>query len=262
MSADILTRIVDCKRREVEALHKAGAYDHLSDRSREMTRRFSRALLGSSTGIIAEFKRRSPSKGDIHPMAEADRVVAGYFNAGAACASVLTDTPFFGGALSDFALARMAAPELPLLRKEFIVDPVQITEAAAYGADAVLLIAKVLSADEITAFTRHAHWLGLEVLLELHGADELDRLTPEADMVGINNRNLGTFHTDVSRSAKMIECLPEAMIRVAESGITTPAQLKHLRGLGFRGFLIGETFMRTENPGRALADFISQIKEQ
>lgn len=252
----ILTRIVDCKRREVEAKIKAGAYDRLPAQQRRPLS-FSKALTDSPTGIIAEFKRRSPSKGEIHPMAMVDRVVAGYAAAGASCCSILTDTPFFGGSLADFAVARSVAPSTPLLRKEFIVNSVQITEAAAYGADAILLIASVLPADLILEFTRHAHSLGLEVLLELHGAAELDSMNDEVDMVGINNRNLNTFDTDVARSSSMAAALPSGMVKVAESGISSIGQVMKLRDEGYRGFLIGETFMRHDDPALALKQFIN-----
>lgn len=256
--SNILDRIIDNKRREVEAKYANGVYDSYS--SSQLCNKkisFSRSLLDSDTGIIAEFKRRSPSKGEIHPMAIASEVVKGYAANGAACCSILTDTPFFGGSLDDFAQARLAAPDLPLLRKEFIVDRMQILEAAFYGANAVLLIASVLSTRELEEFTDYAHSLNIETLVELHGTDELDKAIDSADMIGVNNRNLSTFSTDLSMSASMIAHLPENAVKIAESGLSDIEELKRLRDKGYRGFLIGESFMKHENPGIALKNFIN-----
>ena len=254
MKPSILDTIVARKRIEVAAKRAAGAYLNLPTSSSH--RDFKGALL-SGSGIIAEFKRRSPSKGEIHAATDSATVIAGYAEAGASCASVLTDTPFFGGALSDLIVARRAAPELPLLRKEFIVAPEQIEEAAAYGADAVLLIAAVLSKTEISDFTAKAHDLGLQVLLEIHAVEELDRITADADMIGVNNRNLSTFHTDIGQSRLMLEKLPPEAVKVAESGITDALQMQQLRQAGYSGFLIGEAFMRADDPAKALHDFIN-----
>ncbi len=252
--ASILDTIVARKRIEVAAKCAAGAYAHLPEPT---SRRDFKGALLSGSGIIAEFKRRSPSKGEIHAAADPAKVVAGYAAGGASCASVLTDTPFFGGALTDLIVARQAAPELPILRKEFIVAPEQIVEAAAYGADAVLLIAAVLTKTEISDYTAIAHDLGLQVLLEVHAEEELDRVAPEADMIGVNNRNLSTFHTDIGQSRLMLEKLPAGAVKVAESGITDAAQMQLLREAGYRGFLIGEAFMRADDPAKALRDFIN-----
>lgn len=253
----ILQKIVDNKRREVEACRRAGVYDRLVIPQRTPLS-FKQALVDSPTGIIAEFKRRSPSKGEINMAADVATVVAGYSRNGAACCSILTDTPFFGGALTDFAVARMTVSDTPLIRKEFIVDADQIREAAAVGADAVLLIASVLDACEMSAFTTVAHDLGLEVLCELHNIDELDRLPPDADMVGINNRNLATFDTDISRSSLIAGMLPASMVKVAESGIRSMEEVARLRREGYTGFLIGETFMRHPQPAEALKNFVNE----
>lgn len=215
----------------------------------------SRALLDSPTGIIAEFKRRSPSKGEIHPLALPSEIVPAYQDAGAAACSVLTDTVYFGGSLTDLAVARSVA-ELPLLRKDFIVSEYQIDEARIYGADAILLIAAALSAKEVERFTRHAHGLGLEVLFEVHNERELDKFCPEIDMVGVNNRDLSTFVTDPQLSLKVAEALPENVVKVAESGLTSIAEVEQLHQAGFNGFLIGETFMRHDHPGEALEKFL------
>lgn len=217
----------------------------------------SRALLADSTGIIAEFKRRSPSKGDIHPMADVAAVVPGYEEAGAAACSVLTDTPFFGGAVTDFAVARQRVA-LPLLRKEFIVDECQIKEAAFLGANAILLIASVLGHGEIERFAALTHALGMEVLLEIHGADELTKIIPDADMIGVNNRNLNTFSTDISMSAEIASKLPVRAVKIAESGLTSMDEIRRLRNEGYRGFLIGETFMKATEPAEALRKFLGR----
>lgn len=220
----------------------------------------SKALIASPTGIIAEFKRRSPSKGEIHPQAAVDQVVGGYEAAGAAACSILTDTRYFGGSLSDLAAARRIT-SLPLLRKEFIVDERQVFEARLYGADAVLLIAAVLTAAEIERLTRAAHSVGLEVLLEIHSRDELDKVSDKVDMVGVNNRDLTDFSVDVDGSAQMAALLPEAAVKVAESGLTAMSQIEQLRQVGYNGFLIGERFMRAADPGLALKRFIDDDRQ-
>lgn len=253
---DILQQIVDNKRREVEAMAAIDRGVTFSSSHPRATVSMKHALSVSPSGIIAEFKRRSPSKGEIHPKAIVSDVVTGYEKAGASACSILTDTPFFGGALTDLAVARSCV-ELPLMRKEFIVSEYQIEEARRYGADAVLLIASVLDRETISRFTTLAHSLDLEVLLELHTMEELDRFCPDADMVGINNRNLKTFHTDPMLSMKMVRELPSDIVKIAESGLTSMAEVMRLRDAGYRGFLIGETFMRSSDPGRALAEFIN-----
>ena len=248
---NILQKIVDNKRREVEALNARGG-----NITNELTPRLflnapasmSKAIKESTNGIIAEFKRRSPSKGEIHPLALVSDIVPEYEAAGAAACSVLTDTVFFGGALSDLALASETT-RLPLLRKDFIVNERQIYEARIFGASAVLLIAAVLSFDEITRYTSLAHNLGLEVLLELHSTADLDRFVPEADMVGVNNRDLTTFRTDTNTSLSIVASLPADVVKIAESGISSPDEIHRLRDAGYDGFLIGERFMIQPSPG-------------
>lgn len=253
--ANILQQIVDNKRREVEAMsrHEFAVYDgsHIS-----AGRSMSRTLADSTTGIIAEFKRRSPSKGDIHPMAMVNDVIPAYTQAGASACSVLTDTPYFGGALTDLTVARTMT-DIPILCKDFIVSEFQIHEAARYGADAILLIASALMSEEIAHFTAYAHSLRLEVLLELHSADEMEKFCPEVDMVGVNNRNLSTFHTDPGLSMTLARVLPDDVVKVAESGLTSMTEVHRLRDAGYRGFLIGETFMRHAKPGQALSEFLT-----
>ena len=258
--ANILDIIVDNKKREVEAKYSNGLYDCYKSgfiKPAEKTISFSHRLANDPIGIIAEFKRRSPSRGDIHPMAIASEIIPEYVNNGAACCSILTDTPFFGGSLDDFSEARQCAPTQPLLRKEFIIDPMQILEAAFFGANAILLIASILSFDEIIKFTDYAHSLNLEVLLELHGKDELDKIIPDVDMIGVNIRNLSTFVTGMEMSDEMIRHLPENTVKVAESGLSDINQINALRAKGYRGFLIGESFMKHKNPGNALKNFIN-----
>ena len=252
--ANILQQIIDNKRREVEATAARCQYDCSG---REKIRSMGTALASSETGIIAEFKRRSPSKGDIHPSAMVAEIVPAYADAGATACSILTDTPYFGGALTDLAVARTLT-ELPLLRKDFIISEFQIHEAAHYGADTILLIASALTRDEIERFTTCAHSVGLEVLLELHSMDELDKFCPSVEMVGVNNRNLSTFHTDPTLSLTVARELPDSVVKVAESGLTSMREVSRLRDAGYRGFLIGDAFMRHSQPGDALANFLTE----
>lgn len=254
MAADILKKIIDNKRREVEAaisLRPSLPQVEWSASRHSM----SKELAKSETGIIAEFKRRSPSRGDIHPGALVTDVLPAYQRNGATACSILTDTPFFGGALTDLMTARSVS-SLPLLRKDFIISDYQIHEAAVSGADAILLIAAALTAEEISHFTQSAHRYGLEVLLELHSMDELTSFCPCVDMVGVNNRNLKTFATDPELSLKLAAELPSDIVKVAESGLTSMDQVKRLRDAGYRGFLIGESFMKHSSPGEALHNFL------
>lgn len=222
---------------------------------------FSRALTGpSSTGIIAEFKRKSPAKGLINGTADVQKVTTDYIHAGASALSVLTDTPFFGGSSEDLSRIRKACPA-PVLRKDFIVAEYQVLEARAIGADVILLIAAMLPVQQIKQLTALACSLGLEVLLELHNLDELDALQPGIHAVGVNNRNLKTFRVDLHYSEMLFPYLPETMVRISESGIHEPGDVTRLRAVGFDGFLIGERLMRTPDPGKALAAFVKAIEQ-
>jgi indole-3-glycerol phosphate synthase len=216
-------------------------------------------LLQSSTGIIAEFKRKSPSKGWIHADADVLSVTAGYCAAGASGISILTDYNYFGGAPADIVAAR---PQVtcPILRKEFIVDEYQIYEAKAMGADLILLIAAALTPQQSKEFARKAHELGLEVLLEVHNEEELGHANELVDMLGVNNRNLKTFVTDVQVSFDLADKIPADFVKVSESGISQAQTVIDLRNAGFKGFLMGENFMKETNPAEALQDFIRQIK--
>ena len=216
------------------------------------------ALKSSSSGIIAEFKRRSPSKGWINRKAQAEDIVPGYANAGASAVSILTDEKFFGGNLKDIKDARPLI-DIPILRKDFIVDEYQLYQAKIIGADAVLLIAAALKKEELHALAAKAHELGLEVLLEIHSVEELKYINANMDVIGINNRNLGTFFTDVENSFRLAEQLPSDAVLVSESGISDPATVKRLQKAGFKGFLIGENFMKTDNPELALKSFIEDL---
>jgi indole-3-glycerol phosphate synthase len=264
---DILEEIVAAKRVEVAARKEqvpprelyARVERLLADRP-AAPRSMRQALATSASGIIAEFKRRSPSKGWIHPDILPMDVVPLYAAGGASALSILTDAPYFGGELGFIPAVREAVATTPILRKDFIVDEYQLFEAASVGADAVLLIAADLKPDECHTLMQTAHQLQLEVLLEVHAEHELDYVTTDYDMVGVNNRHLGTFHTDVAQSFHMAERLPEEVVRVAESGISDPEVVRRLRAVGYRGFLIGECFMREADPGRALRDFVTAVE--
>jgi indole-3-glycerol phosphate synthase len=263
---DILDTITANRRKEVAQQKEAVPLDKLNTQSFEHPVCSMReALVNSSSGIIAEFKRKSPSKGWIFPDAKVDEVVPAYESGGASACSVLTDMVFFGGSLDDICRARELV-RLPLLRKDFMVDEYQIYEARAMGADAILLIASVLTSAECLQFARKTHELGMEVLLEIHREDELNCLNPYIDMLGVNNRNLGTFETSVENSFRLLEQIKreigenaDAPLLVSESGLSDIQTVLKLREVGFRGFLIGEMFMKTPNPGRTLNDFICQL---
>lgn len=290
---DILSEITDYKRIEVELQKQAVSPEQLREQVCDLMenspaprRSMKRALASSPAGIIAEFKRRSPSKGWIYETAKADEIPAAYEAAGASAISILTDAKFFGGSLRDIRTARPLV-DIPILRKDFIIDEYQLLQARIAGADAVLLIAACLTQEECADLTARAHTLGLEVLLEIHSPRELAYISKDVDMVGVNNRNLGTFVTDVENSFRIAGQLrqtiadarnisdarnvPDAQdtsdtprnlpLLVSESGISHPETICRLRTAGFRGFLIGETFMKAPRPGDALKGFIQGIEE-
>ncbi len=259
---NILDQIVADKRKEVE-LKKAIIPIAQLERSVLMERTpvsLADALQNSPTGIIAEHKRRSPSKSTINQSQNVQDVAQGYETAGASGISVLTDGKYFGGSLDDLLLAR-ASVNLPLLRKEFIVDPYQIVEAKAYGADVILLIAAVLSKANIKTLSETAKHLGLEVLLEIHSEIALQKaLIPSIDMLGVNNRNLKTFDVNLDTSKTLANHIPEEFVKVSESGISHPETIKTLKQYGYQGFLIGENFMKTDNPGQSATQFINALR--
>ena len=241
---DILQEIIAHKRREMEVLYAK------KPSLRE-------ALTKSDTGIIAEFKRRSPSKGWIKEEGNAAVIPLSYQQNGAAALSILTDEHYFGGSDDFIREARRSGVTIPVLYKNFVIDEAQLYAAALCGASAVLLIAACLSKQECRQLMDKAHSLGLEVLLEMHSVEELEYAELEPDLCGINNRNLRSFVTDVENSFRLAELLPKDAVKVSESGISDPDTVKALRKAGFRGFLMGEHFMRTSNPGEELRQFIT-----
>ncbi|MGY8924159.1 MAG: indole-3-glycerol phosphate synthase TrpC [Flavobacteriales bacterium] len=257
----ILDRIVTDKHTEValrkqlipiKQLEHSVLFEHQSPS-------LSTRLINSTSGLITEHKRRSPSKDCINQNLNVQDVAKGYETAGACGMSVLTDMKYFGGSLEDLLNSR-ASCEIPLLRKEFIIDTYQIVEAKAYGADVILLIAAILSRDEIQAFSRLAQSLGMEVLLEIHNEDELQKsIMPSLNMIGVNNRNLKTFEVSLETSRTLSGLIPDEFVKISESGIRTVEDIKSLQPYGYKGFLIGESFMKTENPGAAAADFINLL---
>ncbi len=218
----------------------------------------SQALTEAQTGIIAEFKRKSPSKGWIKQEGKAQEIPLGYQQNGAAALSILTDEHYFGGNDEFIVEARRSGVTIPVLYKNFVVDEYQLFQARVCGASAVLLIAADLKLADCRMLLHTAHELGLEVLLEMHSENELDYADLEPDMYGINNRNLGTFVTDVENSFRMARRLPQAGCKVSESGISHPDTVRQLKLAGYKGFLIGENFMKSDNPGASLRQFIEQ----
>lgn len=259
MTTDILQTIVAHKRTEIVRQEEAVSRDflmrQLETNPPRPAKSLKQSLVSSPTGIIAEFKRRSPSKGWIAPQADPAVIVPGYEKAGASGISVLTDQEFFGGSLKDLQTIRPLV-QLPVLRKDFIISPYQLYQAKVTGADVVLLIAADLTTEECKELGKLAHQLEMEVLLEIHTENELDYLNEYVDLIGVNNRNLGTFHTDVENSFRLAKKLPKELVWVSESGISQPDTLKQLREAGFRGFLMGERFMKTPSPAQALSDFL------
>lgn len=258
---DVLEQIVAHKRAEL-ASYDFGDVEVAAHSCTRPIISMAASIRQSKGGIIAEYKRKSPSKGWINAEATATDVVAGYREAGAAACSVLTNEHYFGGSLDLLKEARTVAQGMPLLRKEFIVDPRQIYEARVAGADAVLLIAACLTVAECAELAQVAHSVGLEVLLEIHSQEELSHLNPYVDMLGVNNRNLGSFVTDINNSFALAQQMREQgndIVLVSESGIADSDTIRRLQAVGFDGFLIGETFMKCENPPQALANLLAEL---
>ncbi|WP_179320843.1 indole-3-glycerol phosphate synthase TrpC [Winogradskyella helgolandensis] len=258
---NILDKIVIDKRKEVnlkKELIPIQAYEQLPYFGMK-TRSLSAKLRASNTGIIAEFKRKSPSKSIINDTALVEDVAIGYENAGVCGMSILTDEIYFGGSMDDLMMAREHC-ELPLLRKEFIIDEYQIIEAKAIGADAILLIAAILTKAEIKQFSELAKSLNLDVLLEVHNEDELHKsIMPSLDMLGVNNRNLKTFEVSLEISKQLSTLIPNDFVKISESGISSVEAIKELQPYGYKGFLIGENFMKTDNPGASATQFIKDL---
>jgi len=256
----ILDQIITDKKFEVGLKQKVVPRKQLEQTAlfERETQSLARALREGS-GIIAEHKRRSPSKSVINDKLSVQEVAWGYLKAGASGMSVLTDGKYFGGSLDDLLIARASA-DFPLLRKEFIVDEYQILEAKAYGADAILLIAASLTRQEIESFSAFAKKLHLDVLCEAHNEEEVYKsICPTVDMIGINNRNLKTFEVTIETSKALADKIPDDFVKVSESGISKVNTIKDLKTYGFEGFLIGETFMKTRNPRVAAKEFIKEL---
>ncbi len=253
---NILEQIVAHKRKEVDQRKK-----EVGVKALESERFFSRKVYSlkqfivdpTRTGVIAEYKRKSPSKGVINDVDSVESVTRMYAGFGASGISVLTDYHFFGGSLDDLVAAR--DNDVPLLRKDFMIDEYQLVEAKAFGADVILLIAACLTVIEVKHLATAAKKLGLEVLLELHDESELDHICSEVDLVGVNNRNLKNFEVDLQHSVRMAEKIGKGFIKIAESGINDVNNIRFLRQHGFQGFLIGEYFMKQEDPGKAFKEF-------
>lgn len=260
---NILDRIIADKKNEV-ALRKSLfpiSYWEASPLFDRPLNRLSSRLRSSHSGIIAEHKRRSPSKQTINTKLSVSEVVQGYDKAGACGLSILTDHKYFGGSLEDLNLAR-ATTTLPLLRKEFIIDEHQLIEAKAQGADLILLIAAVLSREEIQTLSTVAQKLDLEVLLEIHNQEELEKsIMPSLDLLGVNNRNLKTFEVSLETSRALAPLIPDEFVKVSESGLSDIQSIKTLQSIGYQGFLVGENFMKTTQPGTAAQEFISQLEK-
>lgn len=256
---DILSEIVAYKRLEVERFKAELSFKELDKLVDPLLRHYlpsmARTLIDSPTGIIAEFKRKSPSKGWIKEEGKADIIPLSYQTNGAAAVSILTDTHFFGGSDDYVSVARQSGVTIPILYKNFIIDEYQLLQARLCGASAVLLIAACLNTFECVNLIRFAHDLGMEVLLEMHTEAETEYAIYDIDMCGINNRNLGSFVTDVDNSFRLASLLPKDRCKVSESGISSPEIVNELRDAGFNGFLIGENFMKADDPGMVLREY-------
>lgn len=258
---NLLEEIVSFKKLEIQRckenfplskLEKAKMFDRIPLKMTEFIKN------PDKTGIIAEYKRKSPSKGIINADSSVEEVTTGYFRSGASGLSILTDLRFFGGTLADLKRARQLNP-IPVLRKDFIIDEYQITEAKAAGADAILLIAAILNVRRTRELAEFAHSIHLQVLLEIHEPDEIDHMNEYVDIIGVNNRDLKTFTVDTERSVELACVLPQGIIKISESGISSPVIIKRLRKCGYDGFLIGESFMRRPEPAKAFSDFVQLI---
>lgn len=260
---NILEQIIEYKRKEVVA-RKVSAPVAVLEKTPDFSREtFSLAATltdPGKTGIIAEFKRRSPSRGVINDRVRVADVTLAYAGAGAACLSVLTDGPSFGGSAEDLKEARVN--EIPILRKDFMIDEYQVLEARSMGADVILLIAAVLTPAEVKKLASLARSLGMEALLEIHGEDELGHICAETALIGVNNRDLKTFTVDVERSIRLSRRIGPGKLLIAESGIDRVETIVRMKEVGFKGFLIGENFMKEKDPGMAFRRFVQELQEQ
>jgi len=257
-----LEQILKTKKAEISLLKKTISADLLRDYPffERQCNSLKEALAGNNRpGIIAEYKQQSPSKGRINKNARVEDVTRGYAEAGASALSVLTDRSFFGGSLEDLEKTRKANPFTPILRKDFILDPLQVYETKAKGADVILLIVACLQKEKLHSLAALGKELGMEILVEIHKEEELGKIPPLADFVGINNRNLDTFKVDIQTSLRLAKRIPEKYGKISESGLSEPSHVTLLKAYGFQGFLIGETFMKTEDPVEACKRFISKL---
>ena len=258
----ILNQIIETKKTEIELNKKNNSFSDL-ERLKGFSRpvnSLSRSLQICKFGIISEFKRKSPSKSIINKNSNVNDVVKGYENAGASGISILTDEQYFGGSSTDLIIARENT-KLPVLRKEFIIDEYQIIEAKGLGADAILLIASCLKKESIKSLSQFAKSLGLEVLIEIHNLNELNKcLIDSIDIIGVNNRNLKTFEVNIQTSKDLVEFIPKEFVKISESGLTSKKEIIELIDYGFEGFLMGENFMKEKNPGKAADNFINNLK--
>jgi len=259
---NILEKIVETKKVEVANQKKAIPVAQLKKfpgYQRKCNSLKAALLKNNSSGIIAEFKQKSPSKGEINFGMKVEEVTKGYADAGAAGLSVLTDYEYFGGTMANLDKAREVNPKIPILRKDFVIDTYQVVEAKAFGADVILLIAACLEKEQAKTLAKKAKSLSMEVLMEVHNAEELKMLNDFVDIVGVNNRNLKTFEVDVETSVKLAKLIPEKFVKISESGLAGAGTIHYLRESGFKGFLIGETFMKTENPGEVCRKLIESL---
>ena len=260
----ILDNIIRHKKTEVAKQKKLCPYSYLEKSSffKNPNNSLVKRLRTSKSGIIAEYKKRSPSKPEINSSASITEVTKGYETAGVCGISILTDRKYFGGSLKDLNLARKTT-KLPVLRKDFIIDVYQIVEAKANGADLILLIASVLTKKQIKVFSDFAKSLGLEVLLEIHSLDELEEsIVPSVDIVGVNNRNLKSFKVNLNTSRELSDKIPKDFVKISESGIDKASSVINLKDFGYQGFLVGENFMKTDNPGKSAREFIKNIEDE
>lgn len=265
MEMNILDKIIARKAEEVAAA-KASVSASQLEKSEFFARKplsVKQNLLAQPFGIIAEHKRKSPSKGIINDKLSVEFITQGYSKAGASCLSVLTDTDFFAGTKEDLQKARVANPNTPILRKDFVIDEYQIVEAKSWGADVVLLIAANLETKRCEQLAKFAKSLSMEILLEVHDEEELKAyINPFVDLVGVNNRNLKTFEVSINTSLRLAELIPNEFVKVAESGLNSAEEIVTLTKAGFRGFLIGESFMKTDNPGLACEKLVMEVKNK
>ena len=260
---NILNKIIEAKKAEIayqKSVVQIEMLKDIPDFNSECISLKASLLKKGSSGIIAEFKQQSPSRGVINANAKVEEVTKAYTEAGAAGLSVLTEPKFFGGSQANLIRARETNPEISILRKDFMIDPYQLVEAKAYGADVILLIAACLEKKQAELLAQQAKNLGMEVLMEIHNEEELEKINDFVDVVGVNNRDLKTFEVNIETSVRLGKLIPERFIKISESGLTGAKEIHYLRKEGFMGFLIGETFMFTDNPGKTCREFIKELE--